>query len=895
VQEAQGKAMSAAKQIHKTGRNDSMRRMSTRLSSRRRGLAGAVASVFALALMGGTAQGAVYQQTGSFAVADPTSSSPYAIDIDQTNGRAYVANGSSEILVFDSAGNPLSPIATGGAGDWVGVGVDNSDGPNAGTIYAYSNNGGNRVIEAFTAAGTPVGTPFLVESNSDKGQFKVGPNGLIYFGHSAGFPNPISTLRVFQPDGTLQQTIDCSACPAPSEFSSAFNGVGVDPAGSIYSSNDRRAAVNEVQKVNVNASAGTFKLNLEGASTGGAGTGDLLSGSTTISNVTAASGAFSEGLLITGPGIPAGTTVAQIDPSKKTITLSAPATETLTGVPFSADIPFDGSNTTVDRALGGLPTIQSAGGVSVSKSGSVYTVTFSQTASSTTSTTSGVDFDQMTADTSSLTGTVEIETTAQGSLIPGRVVKFNAAGEDPSVLTTGHVHGLGVDQGTANVFVSRSAEKGTGWHVVGYDSTGNQFAEFGLGAIGGGVSEMVRPAAVAVNASTGAVYVGDKVNDKVWIYTPILPSATTDAATSVEQTAATLNGTVNPNEGGAIADCHFEWGTTTAYSGGTVPCASNPPDGNSAVPVEGSLSGLSANTTYHYRLIAENDSGTPAKGADQTFKTDPNAPSVTTGAAASITHVSAQLTGTVNPNGGATTCAFEYGTSESYGSEVPCKANPGSGSSTVSVGASLTGLEADTTYHYRLKATNSGGETKGAVDKTFTTLPDPPSATTEAAGSVSETGATLNGKVNANGDPADCHFEYGTSTSYGSTVSCSIDPVSGEASTSVSATLSGLAAGTTYHYRVVAENGGGKASGADMTFTTNAAPAPPAPTPPATTPPPPPAGDDGAAKRACIAKAMKAFKKAKKAAAKKKGKAKAKAMKAATKRKAKAIKQCNAA
>jgi hypothetical protein len=94
------------------------------------------------------------------------------------------------------------------------------------------------------------------------------------------------------------------------------------------------------------------------------------------------------------------------------------------------------------------------------------------------------------------------------------------------------------------------------------------------------------------------------------------PAVTTAAATSVTETSATLNGTVDPN--GSPTTYHFEYGTTAAYG-------SQSPDAHaSAGAVWADLTGLSAATTYHYRLVASNAAGTSV-GSDQTFTTLPEA------------------------------------------------------------------------------------------------------------------------------------------------------------------------------------------------------------------------------------------------------------------------------
>ena len=303
---------------------------------------------------------------------------------------------------------------------------------------------------------------------------------------------------------------------------------------------------------------------------------------------------------------------------------------------------------------------------------------------------------------------------------------------------------------------------------------------------------------------------------------PAPPAAVTKPASSVTQTAATLNATVNPN-GAEVSKCEFEYGTTTSY-GKTATCVPPPGSGEAAVAVSAAITALAADTAYHYRIVATNSGGS-TEGPDETFKTLPDPPTVLSKAASSVTQTAATLNGTVDPNGGEVSeCEFEYGTTVSYGKTADCSALPGSGEAAVAVSAAITGLTADTAYHYRIVATNSGGSTEGP-DETFKTLPDPPTVLSKAASSVTQTTATLNGSVNPNGgEVSKCEFEYGTTVAYGKTATCVPPPGSGEAAVAVSASLPGLSVNTTYHYRITALSPGGASFGVDGTFKTLPAP-----------------------------------------------------------------------
>jgi hypothetical protein len=193
-----------------------------------------------------------------------------------------------------------------------------------------------------------------------------------------------------------------------------------------------------------------------------------------------------------------------------------------------------------------------------------------------------------------------------------------------------------------------------------------------------------------------------------------------------------------------------------------------------------------------------------------------------------VTATSARLNATVNPNGGEVSeCELEYGATTSYGSSVPCAPGPGSGTSPVAVSASLSSLSGATTYHFRVVAANAGGISYGG-DESLTTPPEAPTVVTGGASEVTATSARLNAAVNPNGgNVSECEFEYGTTTSYGASTPCVPAPGEGRSAVAVSASLSGLSEGTTYHFRVVAHNVSGTSSGSDAHFGTLTAESPP--------------------------------------------------------------------
>ncbi len=194
-----------------------------------------------------------------------------------------------------------------------------------------------------------------------------------------------------------------------------------------------------------------------------------------------------------------------------------------------------------------------------------------------------------------------------------------------------------------------------------------------------------------------------------------LPVPTTYPASNVTINSATLRGTVTANADTALVT--FEWGSTLSYGNSTPATFAA---GSESVAVSYNLSGLSATSTYHYRLDARNAAGM-AYGADQTFTTPGpgSAPSITTMPVSLVTAASAQLNASVISIGSSASVHFEWGTTSDYGNSTPIIGTPASGP--ISVTYNLNGLSAGTVYHYRADATNVNGTSYGG-DQTFTTL-----------------------------------------------------------------------------------------------------------------------------------------------------------------------------
>jgi hypothetical protein len=200
----------------------------------------------------------------------------------------------------------------------------------------------------------------------------------------------------------------------------------------------------------------------------------------------------------------------------------------------------------------------------------------------------------------------------------------------------------------------------------------------------------------------------------------------------------------------------------------------------------------------------------------------PPAPSLITNPATNISVTAVTLNGMVNPNGVDTRACFQYSKNMSYGTTTNYH-DIGSGTDYVDVSDNITGLELNTTYNFRIRA-SKGVSTYNGPNQTFTTLKPPPTCVTNQATDVGPDFARLNGTINPNGLDTDACFEYGiTSTPPSYTITTTAYAIgNGSSNVPVTADITAglLLLNTEYNFRVVGTNSTGTNYGNNLDFLT---------------------------------------------------------------------------
>lgn len=318
--------------------------------------------------------------------------------------------------------------------------------------------------------------------------------------------------------------------------------------------------------------------------------------------------------------------------------------------------------------------------------------------------------------------------------------------------------------------------------------------------------------------TTGALSVSGGVRDT----TPPVVSGVSNV--SVAATTVTLGWTTNE-----LAISTLEYGATSNYG------SQANLDASLLLAHEAVITNLSPNTTYHYCIHATDLAGNTTDSCNHTFTTaaqnqtqqqqiisDLTAPQITSITSSGINSSSMTVSWTTDE---AASSQVSYGLTSGYGSQTVLDSNLVTNHS-----VTISGLSADTEYHFHVASTDSVGNARTSGDETFTTLANTVNNQVNSATPIvsdvtkatdSPSSITISWVTN---QPTDSQILYGFHSSYGLTSS-----INTALTTSHSVTLTGLSAGTTYHYKIKSKNTNGTyAVTTDEDFTTlvNQIPAP---------------------------------------------------------------------
>ena len=293
------------------------------------------------------------------------------------------------------------------------------------------------------------------------------------------------------------------------------------------------------------------------------------------------------------------------------------------------------------------------------------------------------------------------------------------------------------------------------------------------------------------------------------------PAITTSGVASVSCTSVTFNGVYGANN--ANTSTWFEYGTTSSF-GNTTPQVSQ---GMGSGNFTAQTFNLSQNQTYYFRAVAQNQYGINY-GQTLTFTTNcqtNNQPIATTNSATNITDTSATLNGYVDPQGSCTTFSFQYGTNFNSLTQSTVSQSTGCGTGGNQVSQFVSGLIPNTTYYFRIIASNAAGAVYGSTLSFMTTGGNTNlQVATTVATSIGRTAARLNGLVSNNNGTADVWFQWGGTQNLG--LATAHQYVTGYTQ-SFSTPIFGLSSNTTYYFRAVAQaTNGSIVYGNIVSFTT---------------------------------------------------------------------------
>ena len=303
------------------------------------------------------------------------------------------------------------------------------------------------------------------------------------------------------------------------------------------------------------------------------------------------------------------------------------------------------------------------------------------------------------------------------------------------------------------------------------------------------------------------------------------PTVVTNQESSVTQTSATLNGNISATGGQNSTVRGFAWGTDSTL----VTAATTTENGSWGTGAFTYGATLTCNTTYYARAYATNPGGT-GLGSIDSFTSSPCAPTVTTQSASSVSTTTAVFNGNITVTGGsnATVRGFAWGTSSTMLGDTATTSNDTGSFGTGAFNTTPsphTGLTCNTTYYTRAYATGPGGTGLGAISSSFTTNACAPTVTTQAASSVGQTNATLNGNITVTGgaNAGTRGFAWGTNASLSGGDTATTTENGSFTTGAFTDSAQTFVCNTTYYSRAYATGPGGTSFGAiSSSFTTGA-------------------------------------------------------------------------
>lgn len=307
-----------------------------------------------------------------------------------------------------------------------------------------------------------------------------------------------------------------------------------------------------------------------------------------------------------------------------------------------------------------------------------------------------------------------------------------------------------------------------------------------------------------------------------------MPTVVTNQKAFPTDTTVVVTGNVTPN--GAFTSYWYEYGGTPQNMESKTP-KQVLGSGFMVIPAPSYITGLQKNTTYYFRLNAENQYGAVSNGQYSFVTTSGlsapvgTTPTTKTLPASGVSRTTANLNGEVTPNQAETQYWFEYGSTANLGNTTAF-VSAKNGTAKVGAFVSIAGLDPLTTYYFRLNAQNQFGTINGTI-LTFKTngpaAPAAPSVTTRDVTGLGTSTVTLRGTVNPNGIDTSYWFEYSTDSLFADSSLNNTEHTSagnGTDPVTISTSISALLQKTTYYVRTVAQNASGVTRGSDVKFKT---------------------------------------------------------------------------